>query len=193
MRYKLYLLYTITMLSDWYICCILLGFRNRLRLVDNGTLLATIRSSVYRTWKTIQRRDHCHHTVHPIEPFLTELDCANVFIQLECHPACNVIGMSRCCSSDRSWLTDANLRSISSLQLLSTSVFKNGGYRMLYNWHSPKFYEYWPSWSRKFGCFLQIFPLLTVPLVGIIQSYLYLTDGPLDLFEVSFKNYFSDH
>ncbi|XKL62296.1 hypothetical protein PGB90_002129 [Kerria lacca] len=69
------------------------------------------------------------------------------------------------------------------LLLLSTSVFKNGGYRMLYNWHSPKFYEYWPPWSRKFGCLLQIMPLFTIPLVGIIQSYLYLTDGPLDLFE----------
>lgn len=55
---------------------------------------------------------------------------------------------------------------------------------MLYNWNSTKYYEFWPPWSRKFGCVLQLLPLFIVPLVGVIQSYLYLTAGPVDLFEV---------
>lgn len=60
---------------------------------------------------------------------------------------------------------------------------------MLYNWSSTKYYEFWPPWSRKFGCVLQLLPLFIVPLVGVIQSYLYLTAGPVDLFEVGVKDF----
>ena len=70
-------------------------------------------------------------------------------------------------------------------QLLSTSVFKNGGYRWLYNWKSVSQSTYWSSSSREFGCLLQIVPLLIVPFAGIVQTCRYLATGPPDLFDVS--------
>lgn len=71
-------------------------------------------------------------------------------------------------------------------QLLSTSVFKNGSYRLLYNWKgSSSQSSYWSTSSREFGCMLQIIPLLIVPFAGIVQSCRYLATGPPDLFDVS--------
>ncbi|XP_060874788.1 sodium-dependent transporter bedraggled isoform X2 [Metopolophium dirhodum] len=69
------------------------------------------------------------------------------------------------------------------LILLSTSVFKNGGYRWLYNWKSVSQSTYWSSSSREFGCLLQIVPLLIVPFAGIVQTCRYLATGPPDLFD----------
>ncbi|KAE9537857.1 hypothetical protein AGLY_005829 [Aphis glycines] len=69
------------------------------------------------------------------------------------------------------------------LILLSTSVFKNGGYRWLYNWKSVSQSTYWSTSSREFGCLLQIIPLLIVPFAGIIQTCRYLATGPPDLFD----------
>lgn len=73
------------------------------------------------------------------------------------------------------------------LQLLSTSVFKNGGYRWLYNWKLTSQSTYWSTSSREFGCLMQIVPLLIVPFAGIVQSCRYLTTGPPDLFDVSVR------
>ncbi|XP_050427920.1 sodium-dependent transporter bedraggled isoform X2 [Adelges cooleyi] len=69
------------------------------------------------------------------------------------------------------------------LILLSTSVFKNGGYRWLYNWKTTSQASYWSASSREFGCLLQILPLLIVPFAGIVQSCRYLATGPPDLFD----------
>ncbi|XP_025421681.1 sodium- and chloride-dependent betaine transporter isoform X2 [Sipha flava] len=70
------------------------------------------------------------------------------------------------------------------LILLSTSVFKNGGYRLLYNWKSSSSQSSsWSTSSREFGCMLQIIPLLIVPFAGIVQSCRYLATGPPDLFD----------
>ncbi|XP_022163832.1 uncharacterized protein LOC111029208 [Myzus persicae] len=69
------------------------------------------------------------------------------------------------------------------LILLSTSVFKNGGYRWLYNWKGVSQSTYWSSSSREFGCLLQIVPLLIVPFAGIVQTCRYLATGPPDLFD----------
>ncbi|XP_050535802.1 sodium-dependent transporter bedraggled isoform X2 [Daktulosphaira vitifoliae] len=69
------------------------------------------------------------------------------------------------------------------LILLSTSVFKNGGYRWLYNWKNTTHLSYWSLSSREFGCLLQIIPLLIVPFAGIVQSCRYLVTGPPDLFD----------
>lgn len=73
------------------------------------------------------------------------------------------------------------------LQLLSTSVFKNGGYRWLYNWKLTSQSTYWSTSSREFGCLMQIVPLLIVPFAGIVQSCRYLATGPPDLFDVSVR------
>ncbi|XP_060848994.1 sodium-dependent transporter bedraggled isoform X1 [Rhopalosiphum padi] len=69
------------------------------------------------------------------------------------------------------------------LILLSTSVFKNGGYRWLYNWKGVSQSTYWSTSSREFGCLLQIVPLLIVPFAGIVQTCRYLATGPPDLFD----------
>lgn len=70
------------------------------------------------------------------------------------------------------------------LQLLSTTIIKNGGYKVLYNWQIPG-YDYWPVWGRQAGCFIQLAPLVLVPIAGVIQTIRYLTTGPPDIFEVS--------
>ena len=44
---------------------------------------------------------------------------------------------------------------------------------------------YWPLWARQIGGILQIFLLILVPLVGIIQIYRYLSRGPPDILDVS--------
>lgn len=67
-------------------------------------------------------------------------------------------------------------------------MFKNGGYRWLFNWKYSSQSTYWSTSSREFGCLLQIIPLLIVPFVGIVQSCRYLATGPPDLFDVSDAN-----
>lgn len=64
-------------------------------------------------------------------------------------------------------------------------MFKNGGYRSLYNWKGTAQPTYWSTSSKEFGCLLQIIPLLIVPFAGIVQSCRYLATGPPDLFDVS--------
>ncbi|CAH0384145.1 unnamed protein product [Bemisia tabaci] len=68
------------------------------------------------------------------------------------------------------------------LMLLSTTIIKNGGYKVLYNWQIPG-YDYWPVWGRQAGCLIQLAPLVLVPIAGVIQTIRYLTTGPPDIFE----------
>ncbi|KAJ4452353.1 hypothetical protein ANN_03886 [Periplaneta americana] len=52
----------------------------------------------------------------------------------------------------------------------------------LYNWRNQS-YHYWPVWTREVGCMLQLMPIIVVPLVCIIQSCRYLSDGPPDILD----------
>lgn len=46
----------------------------------------------------------------------------------------------------------------------------------------------WPSWVKQLGGFLQLSLLILVPCVALVQIYIYLTKGPRDILDVSFKN-----
>lgn len=71
-----------------------------------------------------------------------------------------------------------------SLQVVCITVFKKGGSRELYSWHVSLGYDYWPLWAREVGAMLQLLPLLTVPVVAVIQTCRYISAGPPDIFEV---------
>lgn len=71
-------------------------------------------------------------------------------------------------------------------QVLCISVFKNGNYRELIRIGGNLNYDYWPLWSRQIGALMQLIPLLAVPFIGIVQSCRYLSNGPPDVFDVSF-------
>ena len=71
------------------------------------------------------------------------------------------------------------------LMVVCITIFKNGGSRELYSWHSSTGYDYWPLWSREVGAMLQLLPIVAIPAVGFIQSCRYLSTGPPDLFDVS--------
>ncbi|XP_021927106.1 uncharacterized protein LOC110833391 isoform X3 [Zootermopsis nevadensis] len=62
------------------------------------------------------------------------------------------------------------------------TVFKNGQFRDLYNWHSVT-YNYWPVWTREVGCMLQLLPIILVPFVCIVQTFRYLSIGPPDILD----------
>ena len=43
----------------------------------------------------------------------------------------------------------------------------------------------WPFWAKRLGGLLQLSILIVVPIVSIIQMYVYLSKGPRDILEVS--------
>lgn len=65
------------------------------------------------------------------------------------------------------------------------AFFKNGSFREIFVWHHAPAAEYWPLWARQIGSIIQLVPILCVPIVGLIQSYRYLNNGPSDILEVS--------
>lgn len=67
------------------------------------------------------------------------------------------------------------------------AFFKNGNFREIFVWHHAPSVEYWPLWARQIGSIIQLIPILCVPIVGLIQSYRYLNNGPSDILEVSHK------
>ncbi|XP_054271127.1 sodium-dependent transporter bedraggled [Macrosteles quadrilineatus] len=69
------------------------------------------------------------------------------------------------------------------MMVVFITIFKNGQFRDWFRWSAPMLYDYWPSWSREFGCLLQILPLLTIPFIGLVQSCRYLSDGPPDILD----------
>ena len=71
------------------------------------------------------------------------------------------------------------------LQVVCITVFKKGGSRELYSWHINLGYDYWPLWAREVGALLQLLPMLTIPVVAVIQTCRYLSAGPPDIFDVS--------
>lgn len=66
------------------------------------------------------------------------------------------------------------------LLVLSISSFKSGKYKDVFAWGDK---SYWPVWARQLASALQLFPILLVPLVGLIQTCRYLTATDDDLFE----------
>ncbi|XP_064090408.1 uncharacterized protein LOC135204231 [Macrobrachium nipponense] len=66
------------------------------------------------------------------------------------------------------------------LLVLSISSFKSGKYKDVFAWGDK---SYWPVWARQLASGLQLFPILLVPLVGLIQTCRYLTATDEDLFE----------
>ncbi|CAG9825106.1 unnamed protein product [Phaedon cochleariae] len=70
-----------------------------------------------------------------------------------------------------------------SLMFLCIVTFKNGSFRDMFIWHHAPVAEYWPLWARQVGSILQLFPILCIPLVAVIQSYRYLNNGPSDILD----------
>ncbi|XP_063242544.1 sodium-dependent transporter bedraggled [Bacillus rossius redtenbacheri] len=68
------------------------------------------------------------------------------------------------------------------LMVLCITVFKNGQLGALYVWRDAG-HDYWPPWAREAGSFIQLLPLLAMPLVGVVQGFRYLSDGPPDIFD----------
>ncbi|GLG97785.1 Sodium-dependent nutrient amino acid transporter 1 [Gryllus bimaculatus] len=68
------------------------------------------------------------------------------------------------------------------LMVICITVFKQGKFRELYNWTNTG-NEYWPLWCREIGCLIQVLPIIAVPLVCIVQTCRYLSDGPPDIFD----------
>ncbi|KAG7167846.1 Sodium-dependent neutral amino acid transporter B(0)AT2-like, partial [Homarus americanus] len=66
------------------------------------------------------------------------------------------------------------------LLVLSISSFKSGQYRDVFAWGSD---SYWPVWACQLASALQLFPILLVPLVGLIQTCRFLAATDDDLFE----------
>ncbi|XP_071535034.1 uncharacterized protein bdg [Panulirus ornatus] len=66
------------------------------------------------------------------------------------------------------------------LLVLSISSFKSGQYRDVFAWGSD---SYWPVWVCQLASALQLFPILLVPLIGLIQTCRYLAATDDDLFE----------
>ncbi|RXG59738.1 hypothetical protein Avbf_17965, partial [Armadillidium vulgare] len=69
------------------------------------------------------------------------------------------------------------------LLVLSISSFKTGNYREVFAWES----RYWSTWTCQIASGLQLFPLLLVPLIGLIQTFRYLVNPKRDVFEVILK------
>ncbi|KAL7631575.1 UNVERIFIED_CONTAM: hypothetical protein RMT77_018124 [Armadillidium vulgare] len=65
------------------------------------------------------------------------------------------------------------------LLVLSISSFKTGNYREVFAWES----RYWSTWTCQIASGLQLFPLLLVPLIGLIQTFRYLVNPKRDVFE----------
>lgn len=66
------------------------------------------------------------------------------------------------------------------LLVLSISSFKSGQFREVFAWGSN---SYWPVWVCQLASAMQLFPILLVPLVGLIQTCRYLAATDDDLFE----------
>ncbi|KAK3926921.1 Sodium- and chloride-dependent glycine transporter 2 [Frankliniella fusca] len=69
------------------------------------------------------------------------------------------------------------------LMVVCITVFKKAGSRDLYSWHVSLGYDYWPLWAREVGAMLQLLPLITVPVVAVVQTCRYLSAGPPDIFD----------
>lgn len=70
-------------------------------------------------------------------------------------------------------------------QFLASSIFRNGGYRQMFNWQQVVGYEYWPLWNRQVGSMIMLSPLILVLIVAIVQTFRYMWSGPADIFDVS--------
>ncbi|XP_029049507.1 sodium-dependent transporter bedraggled isoform X2 [Osmia bicornis bicornis] len=68
------------------------------------------------------------------------------------------------------------------LMVLSITVFKIAGFRELYSYRRSA-REYWAIWTRQLGAAIQLIPILTIPVVAIIQTCRYLNNGPPDIFD----------
>jgi len=66
------------------------------------------------------------------------------------------------------------------------AIFKTGYYKDMWVWRATNVRAgYWPHWARQVGVLIQLVPLLCIPVVALIQTYRYLTNGPPDILEVS--------
>ncbi|XP_063597948.1 uncharacterized protein LOC134774486 [Penaeus indicus] len=66
------------------------------------------------------------------------------------------------------------------LLVLSISSFKSGQFREVFAWGNN---SYWSTWVCQLASAMQLFPILLVPLVGLIQTCRYLASTDDDLFE----------
>lgn len=66
------------------------------------------------------------------------------------------------------------------LLVLSISSFKAGDYREVFAWSSS---GYWKDWVCQLASAMQLFPILLVSIVGLIQTCRYLFKTEYDLFE----------
>lgn len=73
------------------------------------------------------------------------------------------------------------------MMMISILQYKASNARDLFYWRGIK---YWSLWIRQIGGFMQVFFLLLVPVIAMIQIYRYLSRGPPDILDVSFNQNF---
>jgi hypothetical protein len=73
-------------------------------------------------------------------------------------------------------------------QVLCVVLFRTSESGELYDWAILNDKLYWPVWARELGAILQLLPVLVVPLVAMVQTCRYLSNGPPDLFDVSISS-----
>ena len=70
-------------------------------------------------------------------------------------------------------------------QVLSVVSFRTGGFDAIFTWEESSGYGYWGLWVRQLGSMLMMFPILLVPIVGLIQAIRFVRSGEGDLYDVS--------
>ena len=69
--------------------------------------------------------------------------------------------------------------------MLSVVSFRTGGFDAIFTWEESSGYGYWGLWVRQLGSMIMMFPVLLVPIVGLIQAIRYVRSGEGDLYDVS--------
>ena len=71
------------------------------------------------------------------------------------------------------------------LQVLSVVSFRTGGFEAIFTWEESSGYGYWGLWVRQLGSMVMMFPILLVPVTGLIQAIRFVRSGDGDLYDVS--------
>ena len=70
-------------------------------------------------------------------------------------------------------------------QVLSVVSFRTGGFDAIFTWEESSGYGYWGLWVRQLGSMIMMFPILLVPVIGLIQAIRFVRSGEGDLYDVS--------
>ncbi|XP_037082429.1 sodium- and chloride-dependent neutral and basic amino acid transporter B(0+)-like, partial [Pollicipes pollicipes] len=69
------------------------------------------------------------------------------------------------------------------LLVLSVVSFRTGGFDAIFTWEESSGYGFWGLWVRQLGSMLMMFPILLVPVVGLIQAIRFIRKGEGDLYD----------